>query len=190
MKIGYSVEGGTDRALLRGLQQRWCPHAELIPGRFRGSTQRSLRREYRKICDEFVVRQVDCMVFLRDANDEDWREAQRNERAAFPPEYLARAVHAVASRNVESWMCAQPEWIAAELRRQPEEFRCADPKRAFEGALGITRDDRKESPIADLVRRAPLGKWLANPSFEDFYEQLRDQSQQLDCAIENLRESA
>jgi len=45
MKIGYSVEGSTDRAVIRGLRRRWCPEAELIEGKVRGSTRLSLRRE-------------------------------------------------------------------------------------------------------------------------------------------------
>jgi hypothetical protein len=45
MKIGYSVEGSTDRAVLKGLQRRWCPSAELLEGRFRGTTGQSARRE-------------------------------------------------------------------------------------------------------------------------------------------------
>lgn len=36
MSIGYSVEGATDRAFLKGLRRRWCPGAALIEGSFRG----------------------------------------------------------------------------------------------------------------------------------------------------------
>jgi len=190
MRIGYSVEDSTHRAFLKGLSQRWCPHAELFEGRFRGSTNLSLRREFPKICDEFVARSVDAMVFLRDANDEDWRQAQVNERSAFPAQYLSRAVHGVADRNVECWICADPDWTGRRLGLAPEQFRVQNPKGAFERASGIQRADRKEAEIAELVREAPLHKWLGRPSFEDFYEQLRARSQQLGCTIENLRDRA
>jgi hypothetical protein len=72
----------------------------------------------------------------------------------------------------------------------PEQFRVQNPKGAFERASGIQRADRKEAEIAELVREAPLHKWLGRPSFEDFYEQLRARSQQLGCTIENLRDRA
>ena len=39
MKIGYCVQGTTDEAFVRGLVQRWCPEAELAPGKFRGSRE-------------------------------------------------------------------------------------------------------------------------------------------------------
>jgi hypothetical protein len=55
--------------------------------------------------------------------------------------------------------------------------------------MGIDRDDHKETEIAALVCHAPLRRWLLNPSFEDFYEQTRNKSQVLGCAVENLREA-
>ena len=188
MRIGFSVEGSTDRAVLDGLRMRWCPHADLIEGPYRGSTKQSLRREYRNICQQFEARSADVMVFLTDADAEDWREVQRSERSRFPAEYLTSAVHGVADRNVECWISAEPDWLAKQLDTDASRFRCEDPKRAFEEALGIERDNRKEEEIAALVSNAPLQAWLRNASFEDFYEQLRDQSQQLGCSIENLRE--
>jgi hypothetical protein len=189
MKIGYSVEGSTDRALIKGLKNRWCPDAELIEGRFRGSTHESLRREYQKICDEFQFRSVDWMVFLTDSNTRPWRDVQRDEREKFPPECQNRAIHGVADRNVESWLCADADWLGKRLSCDPNRFRCDDPKGPFEGAMEITRDDKREDEIALIVKDAPLGVWLANnKSFENFYDQVRDASQQSGCAIENVRE--
>ncbi len=50
MKIGYCVEGSTDRGFVKGLTDRWCPQAEFIEGRFRGSTGLRLRAEIPQIC--------------------------------------------------------------------------------------------------------------------------------------------
>jgi len=86
-------------------------------------------------------------------------------------------------------LCADRDWIAKETGRQAEDFDVADPKGAFEKALGITGFDRKEEEIAMLVNQAPLRHWLGNRSFKDFYERLRDKSQQMGCRIENLLES-
>lgn len=188
MKIGYSVQGSTDRALLYGLAQRWCPRAELVEGHFRGRTRESLRREYAKICDEFVFKAADVMVFLTDADDRNWRDVQRDDREKFPQERLSLAIHGVADRNIECWICANHEYVAERLGIPADELHLADPKGRFETAMGIDRDDRKESAISDLVKDAPLRSWLRNPSFEDFYEQVRDLSQRLGCEIENIRE--
>lgn len=186
MKIGYSVQGSTDRAVLEGLRKRWCRDADAVEGRFRGSTNLSLRREYRKICDEFLARSVTVMVFLTDSDEGPWREVQKNERSKFPAEWLSFAIHGVADRNVECWICAAPAWLGSELHVDPSRFTCAGPKAAFEKAMGISRDDKKEREISELVHRAPLQEWLSNESFEDFYGQVRSRFSELDCSVENL----
>jgi hypothetical protein len=187
MRIGYSVQGSTDRAVLKGLRDRWCPFAEMVEGHFRGTTQMSLRREYARIASELFAKSVDVMVFLTDADKAPWRRIQRNERNRFPERMLPLAVHGVADQNVECWICADPEYAAARLSGSPSALRVSDPKNEFERLVGINRDDRKEVEIAELVREAPLDRWLGNPSFEDFYEQLRDHSQRLQCQLENIR---
>lgn len=156
MRIGYSVEGSTDRALLRGLQRRWCPAAEMVEGHFRGSTGESLRRELLKICGEFAFKSVDAMVFLMDANDRQWRDVQKEARDRFPGDRLALAVLGVADRNVECWICLEADYVAGVLGVPAADLRVPDPKGRFESAMGIDRDDRKEAKIEDLVKNAPL----------------------------------
>jgi hypothetical protein len=188
VKIGFSVQGSTDRALIRGLANRWCPQAELIEGSFRGSTNLSLRREYSKIAEEFVAKGVDVMVFLTDCDNSDWRQIQRNERGKFPEERRDLAIHGVADRNIESWLSLDAAWLAHELGVEVATFRVEDAKDAFEKAIGISRDDKKEAEIASLVERGPLQNWIDDASFDDFYLQIRAMSQRLDCQIENLRD--
>ena len=186
-RIGYSVEGSTDRALLKGLQIRWCKGAQLVEGRFRGSSGRSRRREIPKTCIELIYKGADIIIFLRDANDESWRDALRNERERCRPEHQHLTVFGACDRNVECWICADAEWIAAKTGKPASDFHIADPKRVFEHAMGISSFDRKEEEIADLVQDAPLRNWLSNRSFEDFYDQLCQKSKELGCSIENLR---
>jgi len=188
MKIGYSVQGSTDRALLHGLRDRWCPQATLEPGAFRGTVGPSLRREFGKICEALLLKGVQAVVILTDADEADWRDVKRNEYPKLPAEVLHCAILGVTDRNVECWLCADPEWLGRKLGVSPDLFRCDDPKEPFKRAMGITRDEKKEGKIAALVAEAPLARWLASPSFEDFYEQVRDVSQQRGCSIENLRE--
>lgn len=191
MKIGYSVEGSTDRALLQGLKRRWCHAAELIPGQFRGTSGQSQRREIPNTCIELCAKGADVIVFLRDANKEDWREVLKSDQARCRTEHLHLVVFGVCARNIECWLCSDVHWIATQTSRTADHFQTEDPKGVFESALGITRAERKEEEIANLVEQAPLQNWLANESFENFYETLWQKSKQIaDCKLENLRESS
>ena len=189
MRIGYCVEGSADRAVLCGLNQRWCSRAELLEGRFRGTTGLSQRREIPKVCIELVSKGAEFVVFLRDANDEDWRAVLRAYEGDCRVEHQYLAIFGVCDRNVECWLCADADWIARETGHQPDEFRVSDPKKVFETAMYITGFDRKEEEIAAMVLRAPLKNWLSNRSFEEFYERVREKSKATGCEIENLRES-
>ncbi len=188
MKIGYCVEGSTDRATLQGLKERWCTKAELIQGRFRGMHFK--RRDIPNVCLDLIGdKKVDLVIFLRDANDEEWREVLRADEEVCQPEYRPLAIFGVCQRNVECWLCADADWIAKRTGSQPNEFRVADPKGPFEKAMGITGLDRKEHEIASLVQDAPLKAWLSNNrSFEEFYERIWDKSKERGCKIENLQE--
>ncbi|MBN1507607.1 MAG: hypothetical protein JW955_12220 [Sedimentisphaerales bacterium] len=189
MKIGYCVEGSTDRAMLVGLNQRWCPHTQLIEGAFRGTSGLSQRREIPKVCIELVAKGAELIVFLRDANKENWREVLMAYEGDCRPEHMHVTVFGVCDRNIECWLCADADWIAKETGHQPDEFRVPDPKKAFEKAMQITGFDRKEQEIASLVRNAPLKSWLTNSSFKEFYERVWDKSKENGCKIENLQES-
>jgi hypothetical protein len=199
MKIGYSVEGATDRALLVGLQRRWCPNSKLIEGRFRGTTDLRLRAEIPMICRELEAKQCDIIVFLTDANSDslqDLGEIERNQKQKVPPEFIPRVLSGVAARNVESWLCADRDWIAGVTGRIPAEFDVGDPKGVFESAMEITSSNKREDAIADLVRRAPLRQWITRSrSFERFYDEARLLGQSawgksLQCAIPNERDKS
>ena len=102
------------------------------------------------------------------------------------------AVYGMADRNIECWLCADPQYIAQETGREAGDLSVDDPKGAFESAMHVSRDDKQESKIAALVRNAPtdvLKHWLQHSrSFEDFYDQLWAVSRQRECDLENLRE--
>ena len=187
MKIGYSVEGSTDRALIKGLQTRWCKDAHLMEGRFRGSSRQSQRREIPKTCIELMFKGAHIVVFLRDANDENWRDVLRDDQERCRPEHQHLAVFGVCDRNVECWICADADWIATKTGKPASDFRVTNPKGMFENALGISSFDKKEEEIASLVQDAPLQNWLGNRSFEDFYNRLWQKSKELGCSFENLR---
>ncbi len=188
MRIGYSVEGSIDRAFLEGLRQRWCPQAQLVEGHFRGATAQSRRREIPRICLELQNQGVECIVFLTDSNEAEWREVLRTEEARCRPEHQHITVFGVCLRNVECWLAADADHIANYFRRSRQEFVIDDPKGVVEAAFGVTANDKKEAEIARFVQGAPLRHWLNNPSFEHFYDALRGKSRDLGCQIENLRE--
>ena len=184
MKIGFCVEGSTDRALLEGLRQRWCRHAELVQGRYRG---RCRRREIPHACLELQSKGADLIVMLRDANNENWRDVQKGDRASCSPEHGHLAVFSVCDRNVECWLTADRDYAAGRTNRAASDFDVPDPKKAFEAAMGITSRDRKVAEIVEYVQGALLRRWLANGSFEDFYDQLWRKSREMNCAMPNLR---
>jgi hypothetical protein len=190
MKVGYSVEGSTDRAVLQGLQQRWCPDARLVEGRFRGTSGLSQHREIPRTCIELVAKGVDLIVFLRDANDESWRDVLKADEERCRLDHKLLSIFGVCDRNVECWLCADADWIGKKTGREAGEFRVSDPKKPFEEAMGITRADKKEEEIAAMVQQAPLKNWLSNRSFGEFYERIWDKSKARGCQIENLRESS
>ena len=189
MSIGYSVEGATDRGLLEGLRRRWCPDATLIEGSFRGTSRISLRRDIPRICRELDHRGASVIVFLTDANEQDWRQVKQRESEFVPMEFRHIMLYGVADRNIECWLRADRDYLAQQLNMSPEALNVPDPKSAIEQALGITGYDRKEEEIASIVRDAPLRNWLRwSPSFETFYEDARTLSRQQGCLIPNERE--
>jgi len=191
MKVGYSVEGSTDRAFLKGLKERWerwCPDMELLEGRFRGSTDLSLRREIDKICLELDVKNASLIIFLCDSNVNDWKDVLREFSGRCPPEFKHLTIFGVCDRNIECWICADVQWIANRTSRSASDFQLDDPKGVFENAMGITSIDRKEEEIATLIKDAPLSQWnKKNDSFKNFYEEILQYSLRNNCQIENIR---
>jgi hypothetical protein len=185
MKIGYCVEGSTDRALLEALRVRWCPDATLIEGRFRGAFR---RREIPKACFELQQKGVDLIVMLRDANDENWRDVLNGDQQCCVPAHAHFAVFGICDRNVECWLTTDRQYASARLGLPAQNFAVPDPKDIFESAMGISALERKEPEIVEFVLAAPLRNWLGNHSFENFYSQLRQKSKELGCMIENLLE--
>ncbi len=190
MKIGYCVEGATDRALLAGLRERWCPGADLVEGSFRGTTEVRLRAEIPKICRELDYKGCEIIVFLTDSNEQRWQDVMKRQKDKVPPNYREWTICAVAERNVECWLCADRDWIAGQTGRNTKEFAVNDPKGVFESAIGVTSIDRKEERISALVLEAPLKNWIKRSrSFEDFYENGRTLSKNLPCEVPNERDS-
>jgi hypothetical protein len=191
VSTGYSVEGATDRALLEGLRRRWLPDATLIEGAFRGESGISLRRDIPRICLELDYKGADAVVFLTDANEQEWREIRQRESEFVPAEFRHRTLYGVAERNVECWLAADREYLARRLNILPVDLDVPDPKGLFERAMGVSSYNRKEEEIASLVSSAPLRTWLArSPSFEAFYEDARLLARQQEHPIPNERERA
>ena len=151
----------------------------------------SLCREMRKICCELRAKGVDVIVFLTDSNHDDpdaWKAALSGELARVPLDARHLAVCGACQRNIECWLCAGVPWISNRLSRSTHVFQVADPKGVFESAMGITRREKCEQEIAELVVAAPMRNWPANKSFDAFYEEIRRHSKLLGCEMENLRD--
>jgi len=184
MKVGYCVEGSTDAAVIEGLRLRWCPHAELIVGKFRGAFR---RREIPHACLELRTKGAAVIILLRDANKENWRDVVRADCAACATAF--DVVVGVADRNIECWLVANSHYASAKTGVNEADFRVPDPKNAFERAMKITALERRTHEIIEYVQQAPLRSWLVNGSFEDFYDRVWQKGKELACLMENLRES-
>lgn len=183
MRIGYGVEGSTDRAFITGLKKKLCPDAELIEGRFRGSSGESLRREIPNICLELFYKDVDVIVFLTDANDEDWHKVKLREFRCVPEDRAFCTIYGVPERNIECWITADENYTRT-IGINPDIIRTVDPKPEFESAIGITGIEKKEDEIAKIVEEAPIEKWrLSSRSFDDFYEEIQKVSRIFGCNI-------
>jgi len=189
-KIGYAVEGWRDKAFLAGLARRWCPGAELVPGRFRGSSDETFRRELSKTCREMLWNGARFLVILRDANREDWQEVKKRELAWLPAEANHCTVFGVTVENVEDWLNSDPPYLAERMGIPLEELQAeGDPKAALDRALGARSSSIAEERIAAMVHAAPVKRWIqTSRSFEAFYEDARKLAQRSGvCAITNER---
>ncbi len=157
----------------------------MVEGRFRGTTRGRLRAEIPKICEELRQHEADVFVFLTDADVAEWTRVKLQEARRVPEKYRARTVYGVADRNIESWLAAEPSYLAGRLKVSMSELSVPDPKGVIERQLR-TLFTSKEAEIALIVKAAPMIQWLKNSkSFAKFYEEVRDLSQQLGCDIPN-----
>lgn len=192
MKIGYYVQGDADEAVVRGLARRWCPEAALAPGRFRGSSRESFRRELRKsLMDLAGHKACDIVVVLTDADVNPWREVRRREAARIPESYRHVTVFGVADRNIEWWLAVDRNALAQELGCGVEDIPRDEPhlssfvKRRFGLTDRDTREDAKERLCA-YVRQASLRPWIRDSdSFGAFYDEARRWAAQNGCSLPN-----
>ncbi len=191
MKIGYYVQGTADEAFVHGLAERWCPQAELAPGKFRGSSGISFRREIAgALWDLRDDKHCDVLVVLTDSDVNPWREVKQREWNRVPDDCQHMCIFGVAERNIECWLAADREALAEELDCKPDEIPTDDPsgfvKRRFGlGKRDVDRDAAKER-VTRFVTRAPMKLWIeGSKSFEDFYRDARSLAAQTQCEIPN-----
>ena len=196
MKIGYYVQGDADEAVVRGLARRWCPDAALAPGRFRGSSNESFRRELSKSLMDLVgVRACDVVIVLTDADVNTWREVRKRETERIPQDYRHVTVFGVAERNIEWWLAIDRNALAQELGCRVEDIPGDEPdlsgfvKRRFGMTHRDTREDAK-ARVCTYVLEASLRPWIeGSRSFEDFYTRARQWALQNGCSLPNEREA-
>ncbi|MBP8955027.1 MAG: hypothetical protein KBI47_21735 [Armatimonadetes bacterium] len=182
MKIGYLVEGSTDRAIVMGLQRRLCPEAELVPGHFRGSLRGAgRRRELPQACRELNAKGVDVIVDINDANELAWHRRRDQEKSWIPPECRHLAIVGAPEPNINAWLIADPNHFQRETRVQCRP-KPPDPKPVTEQAFGVTGTEKQEDRIADFVAGADLARCeQEDNSFADFLGECRRVAARLGC---------
>ncbi|MHC4402309.1 MAG: hypothetical protein ACYTG0_21805 [Planctomycetota bacterium] len=195
MKIGYYVQGAADEAFVLGLADRWCPRAGTAPGKFRGSSGESFRREIAKaLWDLRDDKRCDVLVVLTDSDVAPWRKVKQREWNRVPDDCQHICVFGVADRNVECWLAIYEKALSHELGCKPEEIPRDDPSRFVKKRLGLTqrghaaRDARKR--IRRFVAGAPVKVWIeGSESFEDFYRDARVLAARIQCQMPNELET-
>lgn len=195
MRIGIYFEGAADEAFLRGLHNRWCPNADLVVGRRRGTSKKSLRRELKQYLTGLRDRdQCDLLVCLTDCDShgKGWRDIKKNETAKVPQDCKHLTVYGVADRNLECWMALDGQALAAFLGCAEGELPRDDVSGFVKRRLEIeTRDKRDEAKerIRAFVKVAPLKTWIIrSDSFAAFYQDLRAFALQQSCDFPNERD--
>ena len=190
MKIGYYVQGDVGEAIVRGLAARWCPAAELVEGRFRGSSRASFRREIRKSLWELKdAKACDVLVVLTDADTSHWREVKTRESGRVPDDCRYMTVLGVADRNAECWLATDRDGLAMVLQCRVEDIPDGDPsgfvKRGFGFTDRTTREDAR-TRVRNYVAQAELKSWIeGSDSFGNFYGDVRRLAQRTECPFPN-----
>ncbi len=196
MTIGYLVEGTNDDGFVRGLAARYCPHAKLVSGRYRGSTGTSIRRELKRSMTGLFGGESRCdyVVVLRDANKENWKTVLKRETEVIPKEYRHAVLMGVASENIEDWLAADRAALAKALgcneAEMPLERLAGWVKHQFQALAARTSPTSPvSSRVAQFVSKAPLREWLRNSeSFNQFWDDVFQFSKRVDgCDIPNER---
>ena len=196
MKIGYYVQGAADEAFVHGLAERWCPQAEMAPGKFRGSSKESFRREIEiALWDLRDDKRCDVLVVLTDSDVAAWREVKRREWNRVPNDCQHMCVFGVADRNIECWLAIDRHALARELGCNPADIPQDDPSGFVKRKFGLGERDFARQAARDRVRRfvagAPVKVWIQNSdSFEDFYGDARRLAARTRCVMPNELESS
>lgn len=196
MRIGYYVQGHTDEAVVWGLAGRWCPDAALAPGRFRGSSKESFRRELRKSLMDLAGQQAcDVVVVLTDADVNAWRDVKTRETAKIPDEYGHLILFGVADRNIEWWLAIDRGALARELDCRVEDIPGDEPhlSRFGKRRFGLTERETREAAkkrVRRYVLEASLRPWIrGSDSFGDFYAGARGWAARNGCPLPNELEA-
>lgn len=196
MRIGCYVQGGMDKAVVRGLAKRWCPDAELAEARFRGSSRESFRREIRKsLLDLKDGKECDVLVVLTDADANPWRTVKSRESSRIPTDCGHLTLFGVADRNIECWLAIDRGALASEFGCRAEDIPVPpeDPsgfvKGGFERRARSRRRDIQEC-VSDYVEQASLKPWIEESrSFAAFYDDARSLALRNGCPFPNERET-
>ena len=189
MRIGVLGEDNMHEAVLRGLQQAWCPHADIQPGVHRGKTGLSRKRELKAAFIELMMRLgCDCVVILLDADEDPWHVKRDNERSKLPADYRELTAIGAPERNIECWLSADPDDLASQTGCDAGEIRRvqSDDPKGVVGAAFKRKADQSGRPLYDLVEgfvhHAPRANWLsAQRCYKAFHNECRELATKLNC---------
>ena len=184
-----------DEAFIWGLAARWCPDAELAPGKFRGQSRESFRREIHKaLIDLKDSGRCDILIVLTDADMNRWRDVKGREFSKVPTNCQDLTAFGVADRNIECWLALDRTALAREFVCRENEIPRDDPSGFVKRRFGIGQRDTEREQAKERVRQfvasSRLKQWIErSDSFSDFYTQIWSLSKRQNCDMPNEREN-
>ncbi len=190
-------QGENDIGFLEGLRDRLGCEAESVTyllglPRLRQRGHFTLKRDAARISEGHPS--ADLIVRLTDGDADRPQDAYREELRRWPASVQSKLVCGVCDRDIEHWMCLDPDYAARRLCYSLGQLPKERKERTgfLKGRIDEMRGSQsRKDYVARFVREAPketVLRWLANPAFRHFYDQCRDKAQQHDCVVANLRD--
>lgn len=125
---------------------------------------------------------------MTDADEEGWHKKRNGEKQEFSSEQWRDFVLVgVPDRNAECWLALNRSAIAELCNCEQDEIPREDPSGFIQKRLH-TRERNDEGrkgreAIRDFVSSISLRLWLDDPSFRDFYSDVRARANEHGCSI-------
>jgi hypothetical protein len=196
VEVVLVAQGENDIGFLEGLRERLRCGANAIHY-LSGHPELRQRSHHTRTCDAKDIcerfRNADLIVRLTDGDANRPQDACREELERWPSHARPKLVCGVCDRDVEHWICLDPDYAARRLHFAPDQLpkerkdRSGFIKHRIDEARG---SQARKDFVAGFVRDAQVAtmrRWLANPAFGTFYSECVRAAKLQDCEVNDER---